>query len=206
MTTTTPKLIAAELGGLRGGLRRAFTLVEVMVAAGLSGIVLVAILTAFLFIGRASITMRNYTDMETEARNAMETFAQDVRMSSGATWISANSLTLTIEQGGGTTTATYTYHPTASGSGASFIPARTFTRTVSGRTDTLITNIRSFEFNAYSIDTAAISLASISAATSNATKQVQISLETERVNTTLALATNKVISARFVLRNKHVTS
>ncbi|MCU0791712.1 MAG: prepilin-type N-terminal cleavage/methylation domain-containing protein [Opitutaceae bacterium] len=203
MTTTTPKPTAVrEPRTLRGGLKRAFTLVEVMVSAGLSGLVMIAVLTAFLFITRASIAMRNYTDMETEARNAMETFAQDVRMSSGALWNSANSLTLTIEQGGATSTATYTYHITASGS----IPARSFTRTTATTTDVLITNIRDFEFNAYSIDTAAIPLTSITAATSGATKQVQISLETERSNRSLALITNKVISARFVLRNKHVTT
>lgn len=202
MTITTPKPIVAEPRHPRPRLRRAFTLVEVMVSAGLSGIVLVAILTAFIFIGRASISMRNYSDMETEARNAMETFAQDVRMSSGAVWNSATSLTLTIEQGGGSVTATYAYRPTASGA----IPARTFTRTIGGNTDILITNIRSFEFNAYSIDTTTISLASINASTSGATKQVQISLETERTNRALALATNKVISARFVLRNKNVTT
>ena len=173
-----------------------------MVATLLSGIVLAAIITAFLYIGKASIGLRNYADMETQARNAMETFAQDVRMSSAVVWNSDKSLTLTIEQGGTTTNATYTYNTTAAGSA----PANSFTRTVGTNTRVLITNVRSFSYNAYGIDTQSISLGAISASTNAATKQVQISLETQRTQSALALASNKVISARFVLRNKHVTS
>ena len=158
--------------------------------------VMAGVLTAFLFIGRTSVSLRNYADLETQARNAMETFAQDVRMSSGVAWTSASSLTLSIQQGNTTIPATYTYDPTA----------RTFSRTIGTTTDILITNIRSFAFNAYSIDTTSISRAAPNASTNTATKQIQISLETERVNRTLALHTNKVISARFVLRNKRVTA
>lgn len=158
--------------------------------------VMAGVMTAFLFVGRTSVSLRNYADLETQARNAMETFAQDVRMSSGVVWNSAESLTLTIQQGNVSTTATYTYDATA----------RTFSRTIGTTTDILITSIRSFAFNAYSIDTTAISLAAPTAATNTATKQIQISLETERINRTLALHTNKVISARFVLRNKRVTA
>ncbi len=206
MTTTTPKpTVAAEPrsrpaspapGPARRPRRAGFTLTEIMVATALSAVVLGGVISSFIFLTRASLGIRNYTDMETEARNAMETFAQDVRMSSGVTWNSATSLTLAIEQGGTATSATYSYD---SGTG-------TFSRTFEGSSDVLITGIRSFAFNAYSIDTTSVSLASISSATNDATKQVQISLESERSQSNLALATNKVISARFVLRNKQVTS
>ena len=207
MTTTTPKPTAGAkpLFGssaptsARSRLSRlsGFTLSELMVSTALSAVVLAGVLASFIYLTRASLGIRNYTDLETEARNAMETFAQDVRMSSGAIWNSATSITFTIEQGGTTTSATYSYDPRA----------RTFSRTPQGGSpDVLITQIRSFAFNAYSIDTTAISLTSISSATNNATKQVQISLESERSQSSLALATNKVISARFVLRNKQVTS
>ncbi len=200
MTTTTPAPCSAPPDRPRrrppapASSRSAFTLVEILVATGLSGLVLAAILTSFVFLGKAGVGLRNYADMEAQARSAIETFALDARMASQVVWNNASSLTLTVERGGGTTTATYAYNPTA----------RTFTRSSGGATTTLLTNIRAFSFNAYSIDTSPVSLASITAATHRDTKQVQISLETERVNPALSVTTNKVISARFVLRNKRV--
>ena len=41
---------------------------------------------------------------------------------------------------------------------------------------------------------------------SSSTKQLQISLEASRSNTTVVAATNTVLSARFILRNKIVTA
>ena len=38
------------------------------------------------------------------------------------------------------------------------------------------------------------------------TKQLQISLRASRTTATVATATNTVLSARFILRNKHVTT
>ncbi len=191
----------ARRGGALGQRRpsahggRAFTLVEVLVATTLSSMVLAAVLTCFLFLGRAGVGLQNYADMESQARAAIETFALDARMASDARWNSAQSLTLTIRRAGGNISATYAYDPVA----------RTFTRSVPGAAaEVLLTDIRSFSFNAYGIDTGAISLDTITTATHRDTKQVQISLETERVRRSLAASTNKVISARFVLRNKRV--
>lgn len=173
-----------------------------IISASLASIILAAILSSFLFLTRSGLIMRNYVDMETQARNAMETFALDVRMSSGVSWNTDQSVTLTIERDGSTAQATYAYYATASGS----IPARSFVRLSGTEVNVLITDIKSFSYHAYSIDTAAVSLTSIGPATNRATKQIQISLETERAQSSLASATNKVISARFVLRNKSVTA
>jgi hypothetical protein len=171
-------------------------MVELMVAASLGAIIMTAVMSAFLFIGRTSIMLRNYADLETQARNAMETFAQDVRMSSAATWNSPVSLTIVVRNGGADKNAVYVYDE----------DTRTFSRTFDGATIVLISNIRSFAFSAYSIDTEPVSLEAPTNATNIATKQIQIALETERVNPVLAITTNKVISARFVLRNKRVTA
>ena len=170
-----------------------------MIASSLSTLILAAVISSFLYIGRSSISLRNYVEMESQARSAMETFAQDVRMSSAVNWTDANTLVLTIERSGATSQATYTYDTTA----------RTFSRASGGARKVLISDVRSFAFNAYSIDTSPVSLASLStgsAAANAATKQIQLSVDIERKRTTLALSTNKVISARFVLRNKSVTS
>lgn len=170
-----------------------------MVSTALASFLLMAVLTSFLFLGRTGANMQSYIDMETQARRAIETFAQDVRMAKDATWNSQDSLTLTVVTSSGTTeTRTYLYNSTAG----------TFTRTAGSDTRTLLTGISSFSFTAYKINTDTIALndSSTLATASMLTKQVQISLRAVRSNQTVVDATNSVISARFILRNKRVTA
>ena len=194
MTTSTH--VPARKSGKSG-----FTLVEVMVVATLSSLILIGVISTFLFLGRASFAAANYSDMEVDTREAIEIFARDVRMASDVSWNSANSVTLTVDSASGSYQVTYTYNPTA----VSGVEARTLTRTRGGTTEVMVTGIRSFEFTAYKINTEAISLSSITTATNQMTKQIQLSMEIERRRPTVALTTDKVVSARFVLRNKSVT-
>lgn len=179
---------------------RGFTLVEVMISAALASFLLVAVLTSFLFLGRTGANMQNYTEMEVQARRAIETFAEDVRMAKDATWNSPNSLTLTVVTSSGTT-ATYTYaYSSTTGQ---------LTRQTATTTTTLVSGITSFSFTAYKINTNQITLttdSAVLAAASSMTKQVQISLRAVRKTQTVTDATNSVISARFILRNKQVTA
>jgi Tfp pilus assembly protein PilW len=186
MIITTPwRASRARQGG--------FTLVEVVISSTLAAFVLLAILTAFLFIGRSAANLRNYIDMETEARKALELFAQDTRQASAVSWGSASSVTLLVNDG----TVTYAY---ANG---------TLTRTGGGTSARLITGITTFSFLAYTISGAAITDFSTNVARSSAnfrTKQIQISLAAARTTQTVTTATNMVLSARYVLRNKFVTA
>lgn len=186
---------------LKFGLRKGYTLVEVMVATTLASFVMLAIITGFLFLGRSGVNLQNYAEMESQARRAIERFAEDVRVASNATWNSAESVTLTVKTPtGGTANYTYAYN-SAKG---------TFTRTNGASELTLITGISSgsFSFTAYKINTDTISLSDSSAlaTASTQTKQIQIALRTVRSNRTVTDATNAVISARFILRNKNITA
>ena len=179
--------------------RRGFTLVELLISASLGSLLLVAVLTGFLFMIRSGANMQNYVDMEVQARGAIATFAADVRMANNATWHSANSLTLRVVESNGTTSNhTYTYDPIAG----------TFTRSSGTSSTTLITGISNFSFTAYQINATALDLTDSSNLTiaGNLTKQVQISLRTFRSTRTVTDATNSVISARFILRNKRATA
>lgn len=172
---------------------RGFTLVEVMIGATLSSFVLAAVLSTFLFLGRSGANIRNYTDMETQARKALEQFAEDTRQASAVSWTSGTSVTLIVNS----TNIAYGY---ASGN---------FTRTVGGVNTTLLSGITSFSFLAYTINGTPISDFSTALArtTANgATKQLQISLSAARSTQTVATATNIVLSARYVMRNKRVTA
>lgn len=172
---------------------RGFTLVEVLIGATLGSFVLLGILTTFLFLGRSGANLRNYSDMESQARKALEFFAEDTRQASAVTWASADSVTLLVHGA----YITYTF---ASGS---------FSRTASGTTRTLLSGITTFNFLAYTISGAALTDFTTSAARTNAngkTKQIQISLSAARSTTTVTTASNIVLSARYVLRNKPVTA
>lgn len=173
----------------RGG----FTLVEVMIGATLGSFILLGVLTTFLFLGRSGANLRNYTDMESQARKALELFAEDTRQASSVTWASKDSVTLSVNS----VNVTYTYKDGS------------FTRTKSSSTTTLLTGITSFSFLAYTINGTLIDKFSTSterATADHTTKQIQISLSAARNTSTVATATNIVLSARYVLRNKIVTA
>ncbi|HEY8932038.1 MAG TPA: hypothetical protein VIM44_01860, partial [Rariglobus sp.] len=104
-----------------------------------------------------------------------------------------------VTSSGATATYTYAYSSTTG----------KLTRQTATTTTTLVSGITSFSFTAYKINTAPITLTSDStvlAAASTLTKQVQISLRAIRSTRTVTDATNSVISARFILRNKNVTA
>lgn len=193
MTTITPSRIRNERPSLAS--RAGFTLVEVMVGAALGSIILAAVLSTFLFLLRSGENLGNYNDMQTQARYATEVFAEDVRQASAITWTSSTAMTLTVNS----TSVTYAYD-SANGN---------FNRTVGTTTTNLITGIvsGSFSFTAYSIaaPTTALSFSDLTNASKN-TKQVQISLRASRTTTTVVSATNLILSARYILRNKIVTA
>ena len=173
--------------------RAAFTLVEIMVGATLAGLILAGVLSAFLFIARTGANIRNYSDMESQARRALEQFAQDTRQASAISWTNDTTIVLTVDGAG----VTYAY------------AAGAFTRRAAAGTTTLLSGITSFSFKAYSITGAEITGIGTSTSLASAglnTKQLQISLEAARTSTTVATATNTVLSARFILRNKRVTA
>src|SRR5947209_939503 len=93
--------IITKAGAKRG--RRAvagFTLTEVLIALGISSIIMGAILTSFFQMTKSGLTAYNYVDMEQEARRGLEQFGEDVRQAYQATWTSAQDVTLYM---GGTT-------------------------------------------------------------------------------------------------------
>ncbi len=167
-----------------------------MVGSTLAAFILAGLLTVSLFLGRSGANVRNYSDMESQARKALETFAEDVRQASAIAWTSSTQFTITVNA----TAITYAYDGTAG----------TFTRADASGTRTLISGITAgtFLFRSFNITGTELPLATSAnlTAASSSTKQIQISLEAQRTNTTVVAATNAVLSARFILRNKIVTA
>lgn len=181
---------------------RGFTLSEIMIGSTLGTMVLVAILSAFLFMGRTGANAYNYVGMEQEARRGLERFSEDVRMASGITWTDATRVTLRIPHvaDSGTDDIIYFYTAISDQNNARY--PGTFQRqgpdpvTGVSVTTTLISNVQTFEFDRWMIGAAG-------AATNDlGTKQLQIRLTVRKTSKTVVAATNLVISARYILRNK----
>jgi Tfp pilus assembly protein PilW len=192
--TITIRSITAKQSPLRQ--TAGFTLVEIMIGAALSAFVLAGVLTTFLFLSRSGANIQNYSDMESEARRALETFAEDVRQARAIQWTSNVSVTLKVNSAD----ITYVYSSST----------RSFSRNDAAGPRILISGITpgSFAFTSYNVRGAELPLVSaahLTAASTN-TKLLQISLEVSRTNQTVVAATNTVLSARFILRNVIITA
>lgn len=162
-----------------------------MIGAGISVAVLAGVLSTFLFLGRSGANVANYAEMETEARRGLELFAEDTRQASDLTWNSANEVRLVVNSAA----VLYGYDSAN----------QTFYRTTNGATRILIHGVDAFNFKGYMITGAAVDLSNLTQA-GRSTKQLQISLRASRTSRTVTTATNTVLSARFILRNKRITT
>lgn len=170
----------------RGG----FTLIEVMIAASLALVILAAVFSTFIFIGKSSFRLGQYTDMESHARRALHQFSQDVRQASHASWTDVNTLQLTVNG----QTVTYAYKASAS----------TFSRKQGTAAATvLISGITQFSFTAYQLTGTELPMSSSSlAAVGAAVKMIQITLNLERTAGSTGKTSSQIISSRCVMRNK----
>lgn len=180
----------------RGG----FTLVEVMVASTLGTLVLAGILSSFLMIGRTQTSLFHYSGLEQAARKGLERFSQDTRMAKQIAWTNNAHVTLEIPRISESTTDPVVYYwDTTPGSPNYHCFMRTGPDPITGVTTTepLIRHVEAFEFGRWMVG------ATGEATNDFATKQLQIRLTLSRADSTLVTATNLVVSARYILRNKY---
>jgi prepilin-type N-terminal cleavage/methylation domain-containing protein len=201
---------------------RGFTLVEVMIGASLSSMLLAGILSTFLLMGRSSANIVNYTDIEAKARASLEQFSREVHGAYNVGSYSSTSVTLSIPDttdvrngtGTGAYTVTYAFDtanklltrtgppindPTGTSAtttmitGVEQIPGTAFLNYYKFVRPTTYPNVGEGYFTGFGNNTAS-SVREI--------KQIEVSFLLKRQNVTVATATNKVLSARFILRNK----
>lgn len=177
-----------------------FTLVELMISMSLALMIIAAVLSSYLFLGRSLGRLVTQQTLDNEGRRALAYFAQDVRLASGISGTpSASSVTLTVPSGATTTTVAYTYN---SGTG-------TLTRTpASGTSLTLASNLLSFYFRYYNDTGTAYDSGSVPYTTQTSymagIKQISLTLtsQTGSANNGTRTAVNNFTSPRLLIRNR----
>jgi type II secretory pathway component PulJ len=186
-------------------LHRAFTLIEAMIATALSTVVLAGVLSAFLMIGRTSVTSSNYSQNAAETRRALELFGQDARLASNILWTNDHHITLTVTQtAGATALVTYAYDDQPASE-----TYRCFYRFVESNGQTtprqiLAREVSELFFQRFKLEQTG-ARANV-AANDLETKQVQLTLRATRRGATTPVASQTALSASYILRNKRVSN
>ena len=89
-----------------------WTLVEMLVATGISSLVLGALMILSMFTARSFAALGNYSDLDRASRNALDTLTSEIRGARSVGSWSTNQLVLTNAVDG--TVFSYTYNPTNS--------------------------------------------------------------------------------------------
>lgn len=168
-----------------------------MISATLSTFVLAGVLSSFLMLGRSGTMLVNYTTMDTQARRALEDFAQDVRMATNVTWNSSTSITLTVSDNYASTSnkVTYAWDNTEGSATYHYFYRKPGDANSTNAKTTYIANVTSFAFARYD-------RLNNDATTDPSTKRIQIGMTITTTAKTVVNATDSLVSASFILRNK----
>jgi type II secretory pathway component PulJ len=162
------------------------TLIEVLVAMGLLGMLMAAVISSFVFVLRGEQSLVNYNSMNADARTLLELLGRDARSATDVSDFSETRLTLVVPQNtsGATEEVTYEYDGSSG----------TLLRITSSSTRTLARDVAAFSFHYFNgLRVATTSLAEL--------KQVQLTLRIVR-EVSQATTSQYVISAQYTLRAK----
>jgi prepilin-type N-terminal cleavage/methylation domain-containing protein len=93
--------------------RRGFTLMEMLIATALAGVVMALVLGTFKYTGTSFAAMGNYSDLDRKSRNALDLLGREIRNSSALIGVTSNPKSLTFTNATTTKKITVTYDSTA---------------------------------------------------------------------------------------------
>lgn len=193
ISTTTRNAVRAVHG---------FTIVELMVAALIGGLVLTGVLTTNLQLMRSGVRLTQYAEMSTQIRRGLEPLGVDLKSASAIKWNSASDITLTIPTVDGSTRQV-TYAWTGATQSLFQVPG-TDSSVTAGRVY-LVKGVPSFSDGTAGVKFTRFDRDGAIATTDLATKRVQVILNVVRSAHTAAKSTDTAVSAGFILRNKPVS-
>ena len=181
------------------GAPRGFTLVELMVAALLGGLVLTGVLATNLQLMRSGVRVTQYAEMSSQVRRGIAQFEGDVKSAITIVWNNASDITLTLPaQNGSTSQVTYAW---TSATQSFFSVPGASSAVIVGRIY-LVRGIPSLPDGSAGLIFARYDRDGAAATTDLATKKLQVSMNAVRTAQTTATATDTAVSAIFTLRNK----
>jgi type II secretory pathway component PulJ len=165
------------------------TLPELLIALGITGIVMLVIVTLSVSTGRSLAEMFNYVDLDHSNRIAIDVMSRDLRQVRYLSSYNTNSVTFVDKDD---TAITYAYSPTT----------RLFTRTKAGQVNTLLDNCDSLKFALYQRTPQSnnFNLYTISDITN--CKVVSVTWSCSRKVLGIKANTEQAQAARIVIRNK----
>ena len=173
---------------------RGFTLVEFVVAAGISSFVLAGILTASVQLMRSGVRLAQYSELDSQLRSAFEQLGVDLKAASAFTYHSATDITVTVAKSDGTTTQ-FTYAWSSATKIFYRVPGAS-SASQTGRVQ-LASGVSALAFSRFDTSGGA-------ASTDNATKRVKVTLTATRSASGTAKATTTDANT-YTLRNKPVS-
>ncbi len=174
--------------------RRAFTLVEIIVAAGLAGIILVAVLSLAFFSARSFAALTNYVDLDNISRNTLDHMLREIRQADALTYYSTNTLTFqhTDPTTGSPFTVSYVYSPTG----------RTLTRIQGSMRNIMLRECDFLRFSIFQRNPLPGTWDQYPTATVDTCKLVQLSWVCSRTILGARVNTESVQSAKVIIRKK----
>ncbi len=176
-----------------------FTIVELMVAALIGGLVLTGVVTTNLQLMRSGVRVTQYAEMSSQVRRGLEQLEGDLKSAITITWNGASDITLTLPNQSGTTSQV-TYAWTSATQSFFSVPGASSAVTI-GRIY-LVRGIPLLADGSAGLVFARYDRDGTVATTDLATKKVQVSLNAVRTAVTAANSTDTTVSAIFILRNK----
>lgn len=170
--------------------RRGFTLVELLVAASLSVMLLACIFSAALFYTKSGLAMVDYSDMERMGRRVIETFSQDARSASNVVFTDATTLQLTVDS----QNITYSYE------------ASELRRQVGGVNRLLTDDLDTFVFRPYDTNGDLLALNGDLSIVNEKTKMIQLYFQFVWQRPNGFKTQSRIETSRFMLRNRKIGS
>jgi type II secretory pathway pseudopilin PulG len=168
--------------------RGAFTLIEVLVATGLAGVVVTVIAMLAYFTSRSFVAATNYSDMALLSRMALDNMSRTIRQARLVKACTTNSITLLDANGN---TVQYTLNPAT----------RSLVNVSGGVTNTYLTGCNSLQFWIYQRTPISNSFTCYNTATVTNAKLVQVTWSCSRKIFGANVNNEVVESANICLRN-----
>ncbi len=169
-------------------------LVEALMAIGITGLIMLALVGISVFSGRSFVAMANYVELDDANRIAIDTITRDLRSCNRVFYCTANFLALEDYDGW---YVYYSHNPSPSG-----LYPKSLVRTKAGESTPLLTGCEDLQFHLGKRNTQPGTLDQYPAATANEAKVVDVSWKCYREILGVKANTEAVQTAKIVIRRQ----